>query len=126
MANPYTNFLRRMQGNREAALATFVAWWDGVEAIVVDVNKRRSATDEERAAYAEARAALLADYDSVWAARFAPHWPLTKEAGAMTPSDPFPRILAAATADDFVRNRRAMQALAAARETINRYVLAAR
>ncbi|MGH2543421.1 MAG: hypothetical protein ACRDIB_11510 [Ardenticatenaceae bacterium] len=124
MANPFTGFLRSLRSERVGSeLDRFVAWWDVVEAIVVDVNRRGIATEEERAAYAEARAELLANYEGVWAPRFAPHWPETREVGRTTPGDPFPRILAAENADGFVGNWPAMQALAAARETLNRYIL---
>lgn len=124
MSNPFTHFLRSLRGGSEPSdIARFVAAWDDVEAIVVAVNKRGAATEEERHTYAQARAALGADYERVWAARFAPHWPQTLEAGQPPPSDPFPRILAAPTAEGFVGNWPAMQALAAARETLNRYVL---
>ncbi len=124
MVNPFTRFLRSLHlapGALEAD--TFVAWWDAVEAIVVDVHKRGVATGEERDTYRQARASLLAEYESVWAPRFAPHWPETREAGRATPADPFPRLLAPKEADGFVENWPAMQALAAARETLNRYVL---
>ena len=124
MGNPFTRFLRTEQAqskNRE--LEQFVQLWDAVEAIVVDVNKRGDVTREEAAAYQEARTALLADYASVWQPSFAPHWPLTLEGGRPTPADPFLRILAALTAEDFVSNRPTMQALASARETVNRYIV---
>ncbi len=123
MGNPFTRFLRTLQGTTKPDIEQFVAYWDVVEAIVVDVNKRGQATDEERAAYAEARAALLPEYEHQWAVRFAAHWPETLEAGQRTPADPFPRILAPGHADGFVKNWPAMQALAAARETLNRYII---
>lgn len=124
MTNPFTHFLRSLRGGSEPSdIARFVAAWDKVEAIVVAVNKRGEATEEERGVYTQARAILLADYERLWADCFAPHWPHTLEAGQPPPSDPFPRILAALTADGFVKNWPAMQALAAARETLNRYVL---
>ncbi|MGB0389611.1 MAG: hypothetical protein ACPGWR_32725 [Ardenticatenaceae bacterium] len=124
MANPFTRFLRSLRGHaNQPDIEAFVAWWDVVEAIVVDVNKRGHATEEERTAYAEGRAILLADYERVWAARFAVHWGETLEAGRTPPSDPFPRILAPQSADGFKKNWPAMQALAAARETLNRYIL---
>ena len=124
MANPFTHFLRSLRrGSQKPDVEHFVAQWDVVEAIVVDVNKRGHATPEERTAYAAARAALLADYAERWAARFATHWPATREAGQPTAADPFPRILAPETADGFADNWPTMQALAAARETLNRYIL---
>jgi hypothetical protein len=124
MSNPFTRFLRSMRPNAEwRDIEAFVAAWDVVEAIVVDVNKRGSATDAERTAYATARSEILEDYKARWAARFAPHWTQTLEGGKPTPADPFPRIVAPLTADGFVQNWAAMQALAAARETLNRYIL---
>jgi len=124
MANPFTRFLRSLrQSTKQPDIEAFVAWWDVVEAIVVDVNKRGYATSEESATYAEARIILLTNYTSRWATSFAPHWPATLEAGQPTPSDPFPRILAPQTAAGFVKNWPAMQALASARETLNRYIL---
>lgn len=124
MSNPFTSFLQSLRpDNPRREVEQFVVWWDVVEAIVVDVNKRGSATAEERTAYTQARAELLRDYATIWSPRFAPHWSQTLEAGNPTPADPFPRILAPATADGFVKNWAAMQALAAARETLNRYIL---
>ena len=124
MANPFTRFLRsRRKSSQQPDIEAFVAWWDVVEAIVVDVNKRGYATNEESTAYTDARTILLTDYASRWANLFAPHWPNTLEAGQSTPSDPFPRILAPQTANGFVKNWPAMQALASARETLNRYIL---
>jgi hypothetical protein len=124
MSNPFTRFLQSLRpDNLHREAEQFVVWWDVVEAIVVDVNKRGSATDEERIAYAQARSELLRDYANVWSPRFAPHWSQTLEAGNPTPADPFARILTPTTADGFVKNWAAMQALAAARETLNRYIL---
>ena len=124
MSNPFTRFLRTLRpDNRHREVEQFVVWWDVVEAIVVDVHKRGNATDEERTAYAQARAELLRDYPQTWSPRFAPHWTQTLEAGKSTPADPFPRILAPDSADGFVKNWAALQALAAARETLNRYIL---
>ncbi|MDQ4078793.1 MAG: hypothetical protein M3220_21445 [Chloroflexota bacterium] len=122
--NPFTRFLRSLRSGASAPeIEQFVTWWDVVEAIVIDVNKRGIATNEEREAYTEARGQLVREYEHTWADRFAPHWPETREAGCPTPSDPFPRILEPETADGFVDNWPAMQALAAARETLNRYLL---
>lgn len=124
IVNPFTRFLRSLRlGEAAPHVAGFVAQWDVVEVIVVDVHKRGHALDEELAAYAQARAFLLTNYESIWSPRFAAHWPETKEAGHPAPSDPFPRILAPTTADGFVNNWPALQALAAARETLNRYIL---
>ena len=124
MANPFTRFLRSFRKtSKQPDIEAFVAWWDVVEAIVVDVNKRGYATNEELTAYADARAILLVDYASRWTPAFAAHWPKTLEASQPTPSDPFPRILSTSTADGFVKNWPAMQALASARETLNRYIL---
>jgi hypothetical protein len=125
MSNPFTRFLRSLRHHTTTPdIEQFVAWWDVVEAIVVEVNKRGHATDEERAAYAQARQLLLAGYQQLWAPRFASLWCETLEAGKTPPSDPFPRILAPQSADGFINNWPAMQALAAARETLNRYILA--
>ncbi len=124
MSNPFTRFLQSQRpDNLHREVEQFVVWWDVVEAIVVDVNKCGGTTDEERAAYAQARTELLRDYAKTWSPRFAPHWTQTLEAGNPTPADPFPRILAPTTTDGFVKNWAAMQALAAARETLNRYIL---
>ena len=124
MSNPFTRFLRTLRpDDPHREVEQFVVWWDVIEAIVVDVNKQGSATDEERTTYAQARTELLRDYVNKWSPRFAPHWTQTLEAGNTTPADPFPRILAPDSADGFVRNWAAMQALAAARETLNRYIL---
>ncbi|MCB0078551.1 MAG: HAD family hydrolase [Anaerolineales bacterium] len=123
--NPYTDFLRSMQDAAHVEeIERFVAAWDVVETVMVAVSKRGRATAAERHAHAAARESLLAAYEPRWAERFAPHWPDTLEAGQPTASDPFARILAPDSADDFAGRWPLMQALAAARETLNRYILA--
>lgn len=123
--NPFTRFLRSLSPTAQTPeIEDFVARWDVVEVVVVSVYKDRLLTPEIRAAYAEARAWLLA-HAPQWRAWFAPYWPQTLQGGRSTPADPFERILRRAVqADDFAGDWEAMQALAAARETLNRYLLA--
>lgn len=124
MSNPFTRFLRAWRAKEDdQELARFIAHWDIVEAIVVAVYRRGQATADEDRAYQQARAALLADYSTQWAPRLAPHWPETVEGGRPTPSDPFPRLLEPESAAGFIDHWGAMQALASARETLNRYLL---
>lgn len=120
--NPFTRFLRsRYRGTPD--VDSFIRHWDTIEAIVIDVHKRGSVTAAERVAYGIARDWMASHY-AVWAPRFAVHWPQTREAGVAAPADPFPRIFAAATADAFAAKSAwsYLQALASARETLNRYV----
>lgn len=122
MTNPFTRFLRSLR-DRPPTLDTFIRHWDTVEEVVIESHRQGAATPAQQAAYAAARTWLLTHYAPTWAPRLAPHWPATLEGGAPTPSDPIPRILATRHAADFANNWPALQALAAARESVNRYVM---
>lgn len=125
--NPFTRFLRSLSPRAgEPEIEEFVARWDTVEAVVIAVYKEKRLTPEVRAAYADAREWLLA-HAARWRAWFAPYWPQTLQGGQPTPSDPFEQILTRArVADDFAGDWEAMQALPAAREALNRYLLSLR
>jgi hypothetical protein len=124
--NPFTRFLRSLgpqQGRSD--LEEFVVWWDRIEAIVVEANRQRRVGEAEREMYTRARHWFSHHYNP-WATRFAPIWPTTLQGGRPAESDPFQRVIQAATADALIGDRGAMQALAAARETLNRYILQSR
>ncbi|MCZ7571041.1 MAG: hypothetical protein M5U01_21045 [Ardenticatenaceae bacterium] len=123
--NPFTRFLRSLSPRTQTPeIEEFILRWDVVEVVVVSVYKDRLLTPEVRSAYAEARA-WLRQHAPHWRAWFAPYWPQTLQGGRPTPADPFEFILSrAGHADDFAEDWEAMQALAAAREALNRYLLA--
>lgn len=119
--NLFTRFLAR--NNRDADLQTLIAHWDRLEAVTIAVFKGKRAGPDDEAEYAEVRAWLLAHYPA-WEAALAPHWRQTLTAERPTAEDPFRRIFRAERAADLVGDWGAMQHLAAAREALNRLVLA--
>ncbi len=126
-ANPITaELLARLAERRPgdaAALAPFVAAWDRLEALVIDVYRAGRADRADEAAWAALRASIAAAYDAV-AGPLAEHWPQALAAGRPCSADPFRALLDAPSAAAFVDNRAAMQTLPAAREALNRLLVA--
>ena len=120
--NPFTRFLRSQRRNTPAELAVFIERWDRLESLVINVYRRGGVDAETEAVYADLRA-WLAEHYRDWAAGLEPFWRASREGGAAPVSDPFRRLLAPASAAWFIDNRPAMQALPAAREALNRYLL---
>jgi hypothetical protein len=120
--NPFTRFLRSRQPDAPAALDEFVERWDALESLVINTYRAGQADSDTEQAYADLRAWLTRRYPA-WADTLAPFWREAREAGAPPPSDPFVRLFTPATASAFVGNRALMQALPAAREALNRYLL---
>ena len=122
--NPFTRFLFEQRSDQR--LASFVADWDSLEALVIRVFKGKMATVEDRAEFSRLQADLRRTYPD-WQADLAPLWaaPLRAEAqtgGARPSPDPFLDLLETPTAADFVDNWAAMQRLPAAREALNKLV----
>ncbi len=118
--NPFTRFLVR---NREdEALRHLLDHCDALEALVIRVYKGKQAIPADVEEYARLRGWFQANYAN-WSEKLKPYW-LKVLAGGKTPEhDPILRLLAAATAADFVGDWVAMQHLPAAREMLNRYVV---
>lgn len=119
--NLFTRYLAR--NNRNDDLEALIAHWDRIEALTIAVFKGKRAAPEDEAEYAALRGWLLAHYPT-WEADLAPHWRATLAAGQPTAVDPFRRSVQAATAAGLVGDWGAMQHLAAAREALNRLLLA--
>lgn len=126
-ANPFTaELLARLSERRAddaAALAPFVDGWDRLESLVIDVYRAGRADRAAEAAWTALRAPLAAAYDGV-AAPLAAHWPRVRAAGRPCAADPFRALLDPPAAAAFVDNRTAMQTLPAAREALNRLLVA--
>lgn len=106
-----------------AALDEFVAHWDKLELLVITVFKSKQTTAEDVATYQTVRRWFDENYAS-WQPKMRPHWHDVLAGGEVVESDPFLQLLSAETAADFDGNWRAMQLLAAARETLNRLLVA--
>ncbi|MCW5853572.1 MAG: hypothetical protein KIT87_26135 [Anaerolineae bacterium] len=120
--NPFTRFLRSQRRTTPADLEVFIERWDRLESLIINVYRRGSVDAETEAVYADLRA-WLAEHYRDWAVSLEPFWRASREGGAPPPSDPFARLLAPTSARWFIHNRPAMQALPAAREALNRYLL---
>lgn len=119
--NPFTRFLAARLA--DPSLQALIRAWDELEALVIRVYKSGQATPEDEATYAHVRAWLTRHY-AAWAPALQPHWQAALVAGIPAPGDPFLRLTAAVSALDFVGDWEAMQNLPAAREALNRLVLA--
>lgn len=103
-------------------LNAFIERWDQLESLVINTYRSGVVTAETETVYGELRAWLAAHYTR-WADALAPFWQTAREGGALPTSDPFARLFAAPSATAFIDNRPAMQALPAAREALNAYLL---
>lgn len=119
--NPFTQSLTRALA--DPALDAFVARWDALEALVVRVYRGGAAAPADEAEWAPLRPALAGAYPA-WAESLAPHWPLTSAGGQPVTADPFVRLMSFTRAADIVGDWAAMQTLPAAREALNRMLVA--
>lgn len=132
-ANPYTRWLRSVTAppggpagvpagvpSAHAADA-FIADWDRLERLVIDVYRRGETDGQDEAEWQWLRGALAGRHE---AAALAPHWRGVLAGGEALAADPFLALLSLSRAADLVDNRRAMQLLPAAREALNRWLLA--
>ncbi len=120
--NPFTKSIAAALRSR--SISTFVRDWDALEALVIRVYRARAATSADAAEYATLNTQLIPLHSGL-AAKLGPLWQAAMMGGAPTAEDPFALLLAAANAEAFVGNWRAMQALAASREALNRLILEA-
>ena len=117
MPNPFTRFINR--SDPESDLARFVAAWDSLEELLIDVFRSREATPEEEGEWAEIRNALRSIYPSV-GGQIGSHLRDQPHTGA----DPVSAILSLETVREMIGNRRILQLLPEVREAINRSLLA--
>jgi hypothetical protein len=120
--NPFSRFLRSRLPDRSAEADAFVAAWDRLETLVVDVYRRGGADAADEAELAALAADLAARYRAV-ARALEPHWRAATAAGRPVTADPFLALLSAPGAAWFAGNRAALQQLPAAREAINRWLV---
>lgn len=124
--NPYTAHLLAQippGGGDAVAIADFVADWDRLETLVIRVFRAGAAGAADAAEWAALRASLAAPYGA-FADDLARHWPLTRVAGEPCAVDPFHALVDVPMAGTFVANWGAMQTLPAAREALNRWLVA--
>ncbi len=118
--NPFTRFLAR--NSRDNSLSQLLEHCDALEALVIRVYKSKKATAGDEEAYAVLRGWFQANYHA-WQERLKPYWQKVLAGGKTPAQDPIMRLLAAATAADFLGDWNAMQHLPAAREMLNQYVM---
>ncbi|WP_420631887.1 hypothetical protein [Candidatus Leptofilum sp.] len=114
--NPFSGFLKQWSKNRP--LNEFVAWWDQLESVVVQVYREKMTIEEAEPIFAEVWLWLRRHYEG-WEETLRPYWQQTKAAGEQTQTDPFQLLLNLETPAAILGNWRAMQHLPAAREALN-------
>ncbi len=120
MANPFTRFLS--QWSADGRFQQFIAYWDALELVVVQVYRQRMSVAEAQPEYARVWPWLRQHYGT-WADELRPFWQITKAAGAPTAIDPFQLLLDISHPQAILDNWPAMQHLPAAREALNQYIL---
>lgn len=119
--NPFTKFLRGDKGDGD--FDRFVAYWDRLEWLTIQVYRAQIDAAEAEEEFARVWPWLRRDYGR-WRAALDPYWRQTRAAGEVTQADPFLLLLSLQSPADIEGDWRAMQHLPAAREAINRYLLA--
>jgi hypothetical protein len=119
--NPFSKYLR--QWSNDSEFETFVDQWDRLERIVVGVYRGKIEVGVAVPEFNQVWPWLRERYPG-WAETLRPHWQATRAAGEPTRDDPFELLLALPEPAAIRGDWRAMQHLPAAREAINRYLLA--
>lgn len=119
--NPFTRFLR--QWSDDGDLETFIAYWDRLERLTIQVYRGKLEVDTAGAEFGRVWPWLRQQYGR-WQPLLDPFWRQTKAAGAPTQTDPFLLLLAKQSAAEIPGDWRAMQHLPAAREALNQLLLA--
>ncbi len=120
MTNPFTRFLSQWSDDRR--LQEFVAYWDALEQVMVQVYRQKVTVEAAQSEYERVWPWLRQHYGR-WAAALRPFWQQTKAAGAPTTTDPFQLLLDIPHPQAILGDWRAMQHLPAAREALNQYIL---
>jgi hypothetical protein len=121
--NPFSRFLGQWSGNRP--FAAFVTRWDRLEEIVIGVYRQKMAIEAAEDEFKALWPWLRRQYPQ-WEAMLRPHWQATRAAGQPVQRDPFRLLLDLGRAAD-IRGESGwalMQQLPAAREAINRFLVA--
>lgn len=118
--NPFTRHLS--QGYPDPQFMTFVAYWDRLERVVINVYREKmtpiAAEPEFNLVWP-----WLREHYLPWVEALRPYWQATRAAGEPTQTDPFKLLLEFNKPEAIPGDWRAMQHLPAAREAINRYIL---
>ena len=119
--NPFSNYLSQWSAERD--FNAYVAQWDQLERLVIGIYRQKIDAEAAETEFGSLWPGLRQQYEA-WAEALRPHWLATRAAGAATQVDPFQLLLELASPADVRGNWRAMQHLPAAREAINRYLVA--
>lgn len=119
--NPFSKYLSQWSADRD--FNAFVAQWDRLERLVVAVYRQKIDITAAEAEFESIWPGLRRDYE-MWGAALRPLWQSTRAGGKATQVDPFQLLLDLQSPADIIGNWLAMQHLPAAREAINRYLLA--
>ena len=120
--NPFSRFLRQFL-RPDHDIQLFIAHWDRLETLVIQVYKEQQVTKAQKTIFAASWPWLRMHY-TTWQAELAPYWPDALVGGQPAPQDPFLRLLAADRPEAFLDDWVALQNLPAAREALNRYLVA--
>lgn len=119
--NPFSKYLR--QWSNDSQFEAFVEYWDRLERIVIGVYRGKTAVEAAAGEFERVWPWLRERYPD-WAEILRPYWQATRAAGEPTHDDPFLLLLAFTEPAAIRGDWRAMQHLPAAREAINRYLIA--
>jgi hypothetical protein len=117
--NPFSKFLR--QWSKDPRLGEFVAYWDRLERLTIQVYRQKMGVETAEAEFAEVWPWLRKEYRR-WATSLEPYWQQTTAAGQPTQTDPFLLLLNKQSPADIPGDGNAMQHLPAAREALNRFL----
>lgn len=119
--NPFTKFLSQWSADDD--FSDFVAHWDRLERLVISVYRGKVPVAEAIDEYSQIWPWLRERY-AAFETVLRPYWQVTRAAGEPTATDPFRLLLDLDSPAAIPGDWRAMQHLPAAREAINRYLLA--
>lgn len=119
--NPFTKYLTQWSRNRQ--LKEFVAYWDELEFIIVQVHRQKMDLATADPLFERVWPWLRQHYGK-WEATLRPFWQATKAAGAPTRTDPFQLLIDLENPEAILGNWHVMQHLPAAREALNQLLLA--
>jgi len=119
--NPFTKSIASHL--RAPALRAFIEHWDRLETLVIRVFRADAALPADDVDYNLVRAWLQQHY-TAWQGDLDPLWRQALRGGKPSEDDPFLFLLAPQSATIFIGSRAHMQALPAAREALNRLILA--
>jgi hypothetical protein len=119
--NPFSKHLR--QWSNDSQFEAFVDQWDRLERIVIGVYRGKMEVEVAGPEFNQVWPWLREAYGR-WGEALRPHWMATHAAGEPTRVDPFKLLLDIPRPEAIPGDWRAMQHLPAAREAINRYLVA--